>query len=136
MLGDNIFYGHDFHHLLANAMARTAGASVFAHHVHDPQSYGVAEFDAHGKVLSLEEKPRQPKSNYAFTGLYLYDKQVVELAKALKPSMGGELEITGLNLLYLEQEQLSVEIMGRAKLGSTREPTNPCSLPPSKIARA
>jgi glucose-1-phosphate thymidylyltransferase len=113
VLGDNIFYGHDFHHLLANGMARTEGASVFAYHVHDPERYGVAEFDAQGKVLSLEEKPRQPKSSYAVTGLYFYDNQVVELAKTLKPSPRGELEITDLNRLYLDQGQLSVEIMGR-----------------------
>jgi len=113
VLGDNIFYGHDFHHLLANAMARTEGASVFAYHVHDPERYGVAEFDAHGKVLSLEEKPRQPKSSYAVTGLYFYDAEVVDLAKTLKPSPRGELEITDLNRLYLEQGRLNVEIMGR-----------------------
>ncbi|MFZ5491978.1 MAG: glucose-1-phosphate thymidylyltransferase RfbA [Pseudomonadota bacterium] len=113
VLGDNIFYGHDFHHLLTNAMARADGASVFAYHVHDPERYGVAEFDARGKVLSLEEKPRQPKSSYAVTGLYFYDNQVVELAKSLKPSPRGELEITDLNRLYLEQGTLSVEIMGR-----------------------
>ena len=113
VLGDNIFYGHDFHHLLANAMARTDGASVFAYHVHDPERYGVAEFDAQGKVLSLEEKPEQPKSNYAVTGLYFYDNQVVDLAKTLKPSPRGELEITDLNRLYLEHGRLSVEIMGR-----------------------
>ena len=113
VLGDNIFHGHDFHHLLANAMARTDGASVFAYHVHDPERYGVAEFDAQGKVMSLEEKPKQPKSNYAVTGLYFYDNQVVELAKTLKPSPRGELEITDLNRLYLEQGRLSVEIMGR-----------------------
>lgn len=113
VLGDNIFYGHDFHLLLANAMARTDGASVFAYHVHDPERYGVAEFDTQGKVLSLEEKPKQPKSNYAVTGLYFYDAQVVELAKTLKPSSRGELEITDLNRLYLEQGRLSVEIMGR-----------------------
>ena len=113
VLGDNIFYGHDFLHLLANAMARTDGASVFAYHVHDPERYGVAEFDAQGKVMSLEEKPKQPKSNYAVTGLYFYDNQVVDLAKSLKPSARGELEITDLNRLYLEQGQLSVEIMGR-----------------------
>ena len=113
VLGDNIFYGHDFHHLLANATARFEGASVFAYHVHDPERYGVAEFDTHGKVLSLEEKPRQPKSNYAVTGLYFYDAQVFDLAKTLKPSPRGELEITDLNRLYLEQGQLSVEIMGR-----------------------
>ncbi len=113
VLGDNIFYGHDFHNLLANAMARTDGASVFAYHVHDPERYGVAEFDGAGKVLSLEEKPKLPKSSYAVTGLYFYDSQVVGLAKALKPSPRGELEITDLNRLYLEKNQLSVEIMGR-----------------------
>lgn len=113
VLGDNIFYGHDFHLLLANAMARTEGASVFAYHVNDPERYGVAEFDAKGKVLSLEEKPELPKSNYAVTGLYFYDNQVVGLAKTLKPSPRGELEITDLNRLYLEQGRLSVEIMGR-----------------------
>ena len=113
VLGDNIFYGHDFHQLLANANQRTTGASVFAYHVHDPERYGVAEFDPSGKVLSLEEKPKQPKSNYAVTGLYFYDNQVVDLAKGLKPSSRGELEITDLNRLYLEQGQLNVEIMGR-----------------------
>ena len=113
VLGDNIFYGHDFHELLGNAMQRDEGASVFAYHVHDPERYGVAEFDAQGKVLSLEEKPRVPKSSYAVTGLYFYDHQVVELAKRLQPSARGELEITDLNRLYLEQNQLSVEIMGR-----------------------
>lgn len=113
VLGDNIFYGHDLHHLLDSAMARTDGATVFAYHVHDPERYGVAEFNAHGKVLSLEEKPKQPKSNYAVTGLYFYDTQVVDLAKTLKPSPRGELEITDLNRLYLEQGQLNVEIMGR-----------------------
>ena len=113
VLGDNIFYGHDFHELLDNAMQRDEGASVFAYHVHDPERYGVAEFDAQGKVLSLEEKPSAPKSNYAVTGLYFYDSQVVELAKRLQPSARGELEITDLNRLYLEQGQLSVEIMGR-----------------------
>ena len=113
VLGDNIFYGHDFHELLANAMARPQGASVFAYHVHDPERYGVAEFDASGKVLSLEEKPQKPKSSYAVTGLYFYDSQVVELAKGLQPSPRGELEITDLNRLYLEQGQLSVKIMGR-----------------------
>lgn len=113
VLGDNIFHGHDFHQLLANACQRPEGASVFAYHVHDPERYGVAEFDAAGKVLSLEEKPKQPKSNYAVTGLYFYDPQVVELAKSLKPSPRGEYEITDLNQRYLEQGQLSVEIMGR-----------------------
>lgn len=113
VLGDNIFYGHDFHKPLESAMQRTEGASVFAYHVHDPERYGVAEFNGEGKVLSLEEKPAKPKSNYAVTGLYFYDKQVVELAKNLKPSPRGELEITDLNRLYLEQGQLNVEIMGR-----------------------
>ncbi len=113
VLGDNIFYGHDFHELLENAMLRGEGASVFAYHVHDPERYGVAEFDAQGKVLSLEEKPISPKSSYAVTGLYFYDNQVVELARSLKPSPRGEYEITDLNRLYLEQAQLHVEIMGR-----------------------
>ena len=96
-----------------NADAQTSGATVFAYHVQDPERYGVAEFDAQGKVLSLEEKPKAPKSNYAVTGLYFYDNQVVELAKSLAPSPRGELEITDLNRLYLEQGQLNVEIMGR-----------------------
>ena len=113
VLGDNIFYGHDFHLLLNSAVTRTEGASVFAYHVQDPERYGVAEFDATGKVLSLEEKPIQPKSSYAVTGLYFYDRQVVELAKSLNPSPRGELEITDLNRLYLEQGALNVEIMGR-----------------------
>ncbi|ABI60112.1 glucose-1-phosphate thymidylyltransferase RfbA [Nitrosomonas eutropha] len=113
VLGDNIFYGHDLQQLLANAMARTEGASVFAYHVLDPERYGVVEFDACGKALLLEEKPRQPKSNYAVTGLYFYDDRVTNFAKTLKPSARGELEITDLNRLYLEQDQLSVEIMGR-----------------------
>lgn len=113
VLGDNIFYGHDLHHLLHNAMDRTGGASVFAYHVHDPERYGVAEFNANGKVLSLEEKPVQPRSNYAVTGLYFYDQQVVDLARSLKPSERGELEITDLNRLYLERGMLHVEIMGR-----------------------
>ena len=113
VLGDNIFYGHDFHRLLGNAMARIEGASVFAYHVYDPERYGVAEFDSNGKVLSLEEKPKQPKSNYAVTGLYFYDRQVVDLAKNLKPSPRGELEITDLNRLYLERGTLNVEVMGR-----------------------
>ncbi len=113
VLGDNIFYGHDFHELLGSAMARAEGASVFAYHVQDPERYGVAEFDAQGKVLSLEEKPRSPKSSYAVTGLYFYDNQVVELARGLRPSVRGEYEITDLNRLYLEKAQLNVEIMGR-----------------------
>ena len=113
VLGDNIFYGHDFQHLLARASVRDEGASVFAYHVQDPERYGVADFDASGKVLSLDEKPAVPKSNYAVTGLYFYDGQVVEMAKRLAPSARGELEITDLNRMYLEQGQLQVEIMGR-----------------------
>jgi len=113
VLGDNIFYGHDFAELLRSASERESGATVFAYHVHDPERYGVAEFDTGGKVLSLEEKPAQPKSNFAVTGLYFYDKQVVELAKNLAPSPRGELEITDLNRLYLDQQQLNVELMGR-----------------------
>lgn len=113
VLGDNIFYGHDFQKLLAGANAQTTGSTVFAYHVQDPERYGVAEFDAQGKVLSLEEKPAQPKSNYAVTGLYFYDSQVVELAKSLKPSPRSELEITDLNKLYLQQGQLNVQLMGR-----------------------
>jgi glucose-1-phosphate thymidylyltransferase len=113
VLGDNIFYGHDFNELLGNAMQRESGATVFAYHVQDPERYGVAEFDSTNKVLSLEEKPLKPKSNYAVTGLYFYDKDVVEMAKSLKPSLRGELEITDLNRLYLEKEKLNVEIMGR-----------------------
>lgn len=113
VLGDNIFYGHDLQRLLTHAMMRTEGASVFAYHVHDPERYGVVEFNAQGKVLSLEEKPIQPRSSYAVTGLYFYDTQVVDHAKALKPSARGELEITDLNRCYLEQGNLSVEIMGR-----------------------
>lgn len=113
VLGDNIFYGHSLNELLNSAMQREQGASVFAYHVQDPERYGVVEFEDTGKVLSLEEKPAQPKSSYAVTGLYFYDNQVVELAKALKPSPRGELEITDLNRCYLEQGTLSVEIMGR-----------------------
>jgi glucose-1-phosphate thymidylyltransferase len=113
VLGDNIFYGHDFHELLGSAMEQQEGASVFAYHVQDPERYGVVEFDAAGKAVSLEEKPQQPKSSYAVTGLYFYDNRVVELAKSLKPSPRGELEITDLNRLYLEQGKLNVEIMGR-----------------------
>ncbi|EKT4496628.1 glucose-1-phosphate thymidylyltransferase RfbA [Pseudomonas putida] len=113
VLGDNIFYGHDFQALLQSADQRQTGASVFAYHVQDPERYGVAEFDGSGRVLSIEEKPKTPKSNYAITGLYFYDNQVVDLARQLKPSARGELEITDLNNLYLQQQQLQVEIMGR-----------------------
>lgn len=113
VLGDNIFYGHDFHHLLMNAMQRTEGASVFAYHVHDPERYGVVEFDANGKVINLEEKPQQPKSHYAVTGLYFYDQHAIDYAKSLKPSARNELEITDLNRIYLEHAALNVEIMGR-----------------------
>lgn len=113
VLGDNIFYGHDFQPLLKKADTRQSGATVFAYHVQDPERYGVAEFDADGKVLSLEEKPKQPKSNYAVTGLYFYDEQVVELAKQVKPSARGELEITDLNAMYQQQGKLNVELMGR-----------------------
>lgn len=113
VLGDNIFYGHGLQPLLKAADAQTHGATVFAYHVQDPERYGVAEFDATGKVLSLEEKPAQPKSHYAVTGLYFYDAHVVELAKALQPSSRGELEITDLNKLYLEKSALNVQLMGR-----------------------
>lgn len=113
ILGDNIFYGHDFQQLLLRAMARCEGATIFAYHVHDPERYGVVEFDVNRKVRSLEEKPARPKSHYAVTGLYFYDQQVVELAKKLKPSRRGELEITDLNRLYLEQGELNVELMRR-----------------------
>jgi len=113
VLGDNIFYGHDFHDLLLSAMLRTNGASVFAYHVHDPDRYGVVEFDSDGKVLNLEEKPQHPKSNYAVTGLYFYDQHVVDYAKSLKPSSRNELEITDLNRVYLEHSALNVEIMRR-----------------------
>jgi glucose-1-phosphate thymidylyltransferase len=113
VLGDNIFYGHDFQALLDNAMRREEGASVFAYHVQDPERYGVVDFDARGKALSIEEKPEAPKSSYAVTGLYFYDRQVVDFARSLTPSPRGELEITDLNRLYLEHGMLSVEIMGR-----------------------
>jgi glucose-1-phosphate thymidylyltransferase len=113
VLGDNIFYGHSFQHQLANAAKRTTGATVFAYHVRDPERYGVVEFDASGRAISLEEKPKQPKSNFAVTGLYFYDNTVVDIAAKLKPSPRGELEITDLNRIYLEHGGLSVEIMGR-----------------------
>ncbi len=113
VLGDNIFYGHHFDVLLARSMEREKGATVFAYHVHDPERYGVAEFDTDGKVLSLEEKPVQPKSRYAVTGLYFYDNDVVSMTKDLKPSARGELEITDLNIGYMNAGKLNVEIMGR-----------------------
>lgn len=113
VLGDNIFYGHDLHVQLEQADARDAGATVFAYHVQDPERYGVVAFDKQGRATSLEEKPVVPKSNYAVTGLYFYDNQVTDMAANLKPSPRGELEITDLNRIYLEQQQLNVEIMGR-----------------------
>ena len=113
VLGDNIFYGHDFGRLLANAAARPSGASVFAYHVHDPERYGVVAFDAARRALSIEEKPKAPKSNYAVTGLYFYDEQVCDIAATIAPSARGELEITDVNAAYLRQGQLEVEIMGR-----------------------
>ncbi len=113
VLGDNIFYGHAFQGLLESAAQRQSGASVFAYHVHDPERYGVVDFDAHRQALSIEEKPRQPKSNYAVTGLYFYDNQVCDIAASIQPSARGELEITDVNAVYLSRQQLSVEIMGR-----------------------
>ena len=113
ILGDNIFYGHDLEHLLYSANRRETGATVFAYHVNDPERYGVAQFNADNQVISLEEKPKQPKSNYAVTGLYFYDHKVVELANNLKPSARGELEITDLNKLYLDKNELFVEMMDR-----------------------
>ena len=111
VLGDNIFYGHDFAPLLRRASSRTAGASVFAYHVTDPERYGVVEFDATQRAVSIEEKPRNPKSHYAITGLYFYDEQVCDIAASIEPSARGELEITEVNARYLRQDQLNVEIM-------------------------
>jgi len=113
VLGDNIFYGHDFATLVQKADAKTAGATVFAYPVHDPERYGVVEFDKNNRALSIEEKPQHPKSRYAVTGLYFYDQQVVDIAKAIRPSPRGELEITDVNRVYLEAQQLDVQHMGR-----------------------
>ena len=113
VLGDNLFYGHDFELLLGNADARGQGATVFAYHVHDPERYGVVEFDAGGRAVSIEEKPARPKSSYAVTGLYFYDARVVDIAKSIRPSARGELEITAVNDAYLQNGQLNVQIMQR-----------------------
>jgi glucose-1-phosphate thymidylyltransferase len=113
VLGDNIFYGHDLAKQVQSADSRADGATVFAYHVHDPERYGVVEFDTNQRAISIEEKPKAPKSNYAVTGLYFYDQQVCDIAADIKPSHRGELEITDVNKRYLEQGQLNVEIMGR-----------------------
>ena len=113
VLGDNLFYGHDFELLLGHADARRQGATVFAYHVHDPERYGVVEFDAGGRAVSIEEKPARPKSSYAVTGLYFYDARVVDIAKSIRPSARGELEITAVNDAYLQNGQLNVQIMQR-----------------------
>ncbi|MCS3802719.1 glucose-1-phosphate thymidylyltransferase [Chromobacterium alkanivorans] len=113
VLGDNIFYGHDFANLLQDADSKTQGASVFAYRVNDPERYGVVDFDSHGKAMSIEEKPTQPKSHYAVTGLYFYDEQVVDIAKTIRPSARGELEITDINNAYLKQDTLNVQTMRR-----------------------
>ena len=113
ILGDNIFYGNDFEKQLRDASAQASGSTVFAYHVQDPERYGVVEFDSQRRAVSIEEKPRQPKSNYAVTGLYFYDEQVCDIAATIKPSPRGELEITDINRVYLERDQLDVELMGR-----------------------
>ncbi len=136
VLGDNIYYGHDLLKLLASANERDAGASVFAYHVHDPERYGVVDFDDQQRALSIEEKPTAPKSNYAVTGLYFYDQQVCDIAADIEPSHRSELEITDVNKRYLEQGQLNVEIMGRgyAWLG-TPAPTTACWKRPASSPR-
>ena len=113
VLGDNIFYGHEFNALLKNANVNERGATVFAYHVNDPERYGVVSFDKHARATSIEEKPQKPQSNYAVTGLYFYDAQVVDIAKSIKPSHRGELEITDVNKAYLNKNELQVEVMGR-----------------------
>jgi len=113
VLGDNIFHGHELQGMVRDANARTSGATVFAYHVHDPERYGVVEFDAQKRALSIEEKPKAPKSSYAVTGLYFYDDQVCDIARSIRPSARGELEITAVNVQYLVQQQLEVAIMGR-----------------------
>lgn len=113
VLGDNIFYGHDFEKNLSAARTKLEGGTVFAYHVNDPERYGVVEFDATGRAISLEEKPKRPKSNYAVTGLYFYDNNVIEIAKSVKPSARGELEITTVNQIYLDSGKLDVQVMGR-----------------------